>query len=133
MEPNEQNGFSYTYSARERAEISKIREKYAPPEEDKMERVRRLDKSVTQKSTTVSLIIGILGTLIMGMGMSIVMTEFGSFFGDRIILQRLVGIGIGAVGAVLVAIAYPVYSYITKKERARVAPEILRLTEELLK
>ena len=44
-----------------------------------------------------------------------------------------VGIPVGLAGIVLVALAYPVYSRILKKERQRIAPEILRLTDELLK
>lgn len=49
MEENKEV-FSYTYSASQQAEIKGIREKYMPPtEEDKMERLRRLDRSVTKK------------------------------------------------------------------------------------
>ena len=58
---NENKGFQYTYSAREQAELKRIREKYAPPSEveDKMKRLRRLDASVTQKAQVVSLMFGI--------------------------------------------------------------------------
>ena len=66
---NKEN-FSYTYSAKQQEEIKKIREKYLPKEADKMARLRRLDQSVTQKGTVISLIAGIIGTLIMGFGMS---------------------------------------------------------------
>ena len=54
---NEKSEFRYTYSAKEREELKKIREKYThkdPPEESKMERLRRLDRSVTKKAQTVS-------------------------------------------------------------------------------
>ena len=45
--------FNYTYSASQQEEIKKIREKYSAPEkqEDKMEQLRRLDKSVTKPGT----------------------------------------------------------------------------------
>lgn len=46
--------FSYTYSAKQQEEIKKIREKYVPEEADKMERLRKLDRGVTQKSTAIS-------------------------------------------------------------------------------
>ena len=77
MENKENEAFCYTYSAKEQEEIKNIRKKYATPEasEDKMERLRRLDKSVTDKATTKSLIVGIIGALIMGTGMSLVMTD----------------------------------------------------------
>ena len=100
--------FTYTYSAKQQEEIDKIRKKYLPPEEDKMAQLRRLDQSATKKGTMISIIIGVIGTLLMGVGMCCSM------------------VGIGGVAA-----AYPVYSRITKKERERLAPQILKLTEEL--
>lgn len=116
--------FSYTYSAKEQEEIKKIREKYAPKEADKMEQLRRLDKSVTRKGTVISLIVGITGALVMGFGMSccMVMTELFAL-----------GIIAGAIGIAAVACAYPIYNYATKKEREKIAPEIIRLTDELMK
>ncbi|MBQ8724523.1 MAG: hypothetical protein IJY74_02475, partial [Oscillospiraceae bacterium] len=58
--------FSYTYSAKQQEEIQKIRKKYVPKEADKMEYLRRLDASVAQKSTVISLAAGIIGALILG-------------------------------------------------------------------
>lgn len=127
------NSFEYNYSAKDQAEIKKIRERYTQreePELNKMEQLRRLDAGVTKRGSVASLIMGILGTIIMGTGMSIVMTEIGYPLG---IYAIPAGIAIGAVGVVMVALAYPVYLHITKKERERIAPEILRLTDELLK
>ena len=74
---NENNGFQYTYSAREQAELKRIRDKYTAPAEveDKMSRLRRLDASVTRSSQTVALVFGVIGTLLLGFGMSLVMTE----------------------------------------------------------
>ena len=116
--------FSYTYSAKEQEEIKKIREKYVPKEADKMEQLRRLDASVTQKGTVVSLIVGIVGALILGTGMSMCMvwTELFVF-----------GIIVGVIGIAAVSLAYPLYNYVTKKEREKIAPEIIRLTDELIK
>lgn len=127
--------FNYTYSAKEQAEIKNIRKKYTPPEEseDKMEKLRRLDKSVTDKAVTKSLIIGIIGTLILGIGMSLAMSDFGEIFGVYDNTALLVGIIIGIVGIVLVCFAYPVYNRVIKKEREKIAPEILRLTDGLMK
>lgn len=117
--------FSYTYSAEQQEEVKRIRQKYAPEEESKLEQLRRLDRSVTQKGTVVSLIVGIIGTLVMGVGMCCTMV-----WTDTLFVQ---GIIIGIVGILLLTLAYPLYSRITKKQREKLAPEILRLTDELIK
>ena len=135
MENKENEAFCYTYSAKEQEEIKNIRKKYAVPEasEDKMERLRRLDKSVTDKATTKSLIVGIIGALIMGTGMSLVMTDLGEVLGAYQNAALYIGILVGIIGIVLVGCAYPVYNRVLKKERERIAPEILLLTEELMR
>lgn len=117
--------FSYTYSAKQQEEIKKIREKYAPKEADKMEQLRRLDESVTRKGTVISLVVGIVGTLVMGFGMSCCMVWSDKFF--------VLGIIVGIIGIALDCTAYPIYNYVVKKERAKIAPEIIRLTDELMK
>lgn len=124
-ERNEKETFSYTYSAKEQEELKRIREKYISKEEDKMEQLRRLDRGVAQKGTVVSLVVGIVGALIMGLGMSCVLVWAGEWL--------IPGIVIGVAGIVVLALAYPLYMHITKKERQRVAPEIIRLTDELMK
>ena len=126
-------GFEFTYSAKEQEEIKRIRKKYATPveEEDKMAQLRRLDAGVYSKATTAALVIGIIGALVMGLGMSLVMTDIGAALGT--ILAMVIGIGIGVVGIVLVCLAYPIYNRTLKKEREKIAPEILRLTDELMK
>lgn len=133
MENNEK--FHYTYSAKEQEEIKAIRKKYAAPDEteDKMTQLRRLDASVTQKATTVSLVFGIIGALILGMGMSLAMTDIGTMIGLSEWVAILIGIVIGIVGVVLVCVAYPIYNCIVKKEQEKIAPEIIRLSDELIK
>lgn len=125
--------FEFTYSAREQEEIKRIRNKYAVPEEteDKMAQLRRLDASVYSKATTAALVIGIIGALVMGLGMSLVMTDIGAALGT--ILAMIVGVGIGVIGIVLICLAYPMYTRTLKKEREKIAPEIIRLTDELMK
>lgn len=127
--------FNYTYSAKEREEIKAIRNKYVAPQqtEDKMAQLRRLDASVSQKATMVALIFGVIGTLILGTGMSLAMTELGEAIGLGGGMAMLIGVLIGIVGIVLVCVAYPIYNRILKKERERIAPEIIRLTDELMK
>ena len=123
-------GFSFTYSAEQQKEIEAIRKKYLPKEADKMEQLRKLHAVPTQKAQAVSLAVGIIGALIMGTGMSLAMTEIGAVLGS---LAMVLGIVVGIVGMVLVALAYPIYNRVLKKQRERIAPEILRLSDELLK
>ena len=98
-----------------------------------MAQLRRLDAGVTQKATSVSLVFGVIGALILGMGMSLAMTDIGKIIGLAGGMAMLIGIIIGVVGIVLVSLAYPLYNRIVKKERQKIAPEILRLTDELMK
>jgi hypothetical protein len=67
----------------------------------------------------------------MGIGMSLVMTEIGAFLGT--VLAMVVGVGLGVIGIILVCLAYPLYNRTLKKEREKIAPEIFRLTDELMK
>ena len=122
-------GFHFTYSAAQQQEVENIRKKYLPEEEDKMEQLRKLHAIPTQKAQAASLAVGIIGALIMGTGMSLAMTEIGAALGS---LAMVIGILVGIVGMVLVALAYPLYNRVLKKQREKIAPEILRLSDELL-
>ena len=134
MDNKEKDIFSYTYSAKQQDEIKRIRSKYTDPDnnEDKMSRLRRLDQSVTRKAVNVSLTFGIVGALILGFGMSLIMSEFNAVLGLSSVLATVIGITVGIAGMALVCTAYPVYNLILKKEREKLAPEILRLTDELI-
>ncbi len=131
----EQNGFTYTYSAREQAELKRIRDKYTAQTEaeDKMTRLRRLDASVTNTAQAVALVFGVIGTLILGFGMSLVMTELADSLGISGDAAMVIGITVGIVGGILASLAYPIYNAIVKAKRKKLAPEILRLTDELMK
>ena len=136
MQNSNQNGFRFSYSAKEQEEIKKIREKYTlseNKEDDKMALLRRLDKSVTQKAQAVSLVFGVLGALILGFGMSLIMSELSTALGLQGAAPLVLGVIFGVVGGTLAALAYPAYNFVIKRERKRVAPKILSLTEELMK
>ena len=122
--------FNYTYSAEQQEEIKNIRKKYTAPEENKMEQLRRLDRKATQKAQAWAIALGVIGALILGTGMSLAMTNLSGSLGGT---AMFVGIPVGLIGILLVALAYPVYNRILKKERQHIAPEILRLTDELMK
>ena len=115
--------FHFSYSAKQQEEIRKIREKYLPKEENKMEQLRRLDESTTRPGTIAAIIVGVIGALLLGVGMSCTMVWAEQFF--------IPGVIVGVLGIALVGAAYPLYSRVTKKHRERLAPEIIRLTDEL--
>lgn len=122
MDQNEE-AFEYRYSAKQQEEIEAIRRKYLPKEEDKMEQLRQMDKRVSRKGTIISIIIGVIGCLLLGIGMCCTMEWAGRWF--------VPGIIIGVIGIVMIALAYPLYERITKKERKKIAPLILKLADEL--
>ncbi len=122
---NKAVGFQYSYSAKQQEEIKRIRSKYEAPQEDKMAYLRRLDEKAARKGTVVSIVLGVIGTLILGVGMCCILVWQSTWF--------VPGIFVGLLGIVGVSAAYPVFMQITKKERKKIAPEILRITDELLK
>ena len=124
------HSFEYTYSAAQQKEVEAIRKKYLPKEENKMEQLRKLHAIPTQKAQAASLAVGIVGALIMGTGMSLAMTDIGAELGS---LAMILGIFAGVAGMVLAALAYPAYNRVLRKQREKIAPEILRLSDELLK
>lgn len=117
--------FEYTYSAAQCSEVQQIREKYLPKEMTKLEQLRALDEGVTRRGTAISLVHGILYALLMGLGMSCCMVWAGTLF--------VPGILIGCIGLSGVIATYPIYSRIVSQDREKIAPEILRLSEELIK
>ena len=131
----EKGGFTYTYSAKEQAELKRIRDKYTAPteDEDQMARLRRLDASVTNTAQAVVLVFGIIGALILGFGMSLCMTDLAKILGSHSDLAMIIGIIVGIVGGILASLAYPIYNAIVKAKRKKLAPEIIRLTDELMK
>ena len=119
---DKQETFTYQYSAKQQEEVRQIRQKYLPREEDPMEQLRRLDRSASRPGTIAALAVGILSALVLGVGMCCTMVWMQWF---------VPGVVIGVIGIVGIAAAYPLYTRITRRERERLAPQILKLTEEL--
>ena len=101
---NTEVGFKYTYSAKEQDEIKKIRQKYQPQEQDGMTTLRKLDAKASEKATIMSLVLGIVGALILGSGMSVIMTDIGTVLGVTGLAGIITGIILGLVGLVLVEV-----------------------------
>lgn len=121
---NEHKNFTYMYSAKQQEEVKSIRQKYIPKEENKMEQLRRLDKSAEAPGTLISILVGTAGALLLGTGMSFTMV-----WEDTLMVP---GIAIGLIGLAGIALAYPLFHSITKKQRKKLAPEIMRLSQELI-
>lgn len=122
---NKNESFEFTYSAKQQEEVERIRSKYLPKEENKMEQLIKLDKKAEQPGKITSIAAGTIGTLLLGVGMSCTLvwnTNIVVFIG---------GIIIGLVGMAVAGVAYPLYVNITKKERAKIADQIIALTNEL--
>lgn len=116
--------FEYTYSAKEKSELEKIRKKYTPKtsEESKLEQIKRLDKSVESSAMTRALTVGIIGSLILGVGMCCTMV-WTDFF--------VLGIIVGIIGMLVCGLAYPVYKRSLDQKRAVVGAQILKLSDEI--
>lgn len=126
----EKNVFEYSYSAKQQEEIDAIKRKYLPKEEkakefDKLEELKRLDKSVELTATIWAIAVGFIGTLIFGTGMSLILAFETRMFAF--------GIPIGMLGIAGMALALPVYRTVLKKQREKAAPKILALTDEVSK
>lgn len=120
---NKNLSFEYTYSAKQQKEIENIRKKYLPKEEDKMETLRKLDKGAEKPGTVAALVLGIVGVLLLGIGMCCTMVWKDTIF--------VLGIIVGILGIAILSVAYPAYKKITKKQREKIAEQILMLSEEL--
>ena len=123
---------TYVFSAERQEEVRKIYQKYAPRkgsakppsgEEEKMEQLRRLDRSVTRAGSAAALLTGLCGAVIHGVGTSLIRGE----------TTFLPGTALALAGLALFLAAYPVYCFVVKKQRRRVEAQILTLCRELMK
>ena len=121
----ENNTFSYNYSATRNKEVESIRKKYMLHEESKLEKLKKLDLRVQTAGTIESLCFGIVGALVFGLGMCFFLDVFAGAAWLTVLLMVL--------GAVIMIPAYPIYRRIARKTKAELTPEILRLSEEIMK
>ena len=128
-----QETFTFSYSAKQNSEVLEIRKKYLPQEESKMEKLRRLDRSVVQKAQIIALTIGLVGMIFLGFGMSLAMTPLGEIWGSHRDMSKVIGILVGLLGMGILVTAHPIHQVVIKRERKKIAPEIMKLTEELMK
>ena len=112
---------------RDLQEVKNIREKYITAQkntDDKLTRLKKLDESTKMPARIAALVIGVISTLIFGLGMCFILVWYEKSF--------VAGILIGILGLFGMASAYPVYVGITGKQREKVAPKVVKLADEII-
>jgi len=120
-----ETAFSYRYTAmssEEKTIVKRIRSQYIKSEDDRVEQLQRLDLKVKSLGTAISIVLGVLGTVIVGFGLTMVL-EWYMVIGGAIV---------GVIGIAVLGITYPVYKAIMKKQKEKYALDIIRLSDELL-
>ena len=111
--------------------VQKIRTQYTEKEHTQLDALKDLDKKVKRPANVFAYIFGSLGAIIMGSGMSLVMTDIGSLIGVK--ETMIMGIVIGIVGMFMVIINYPIYKGFLDSRRKKYADEIIALSDEIMK
>ena len=127
---SEKNTFSYTYNAKENQEVLDIRKKYLPREQSKLDALKALDAKVKRPANVFAYIYGSASAVIMGAGMSLVMTDIGAIIG--LAGAMVPGIVVGIVGLGMALSTYPIHNRILNSRKKKYAPEILQLSEKLI-
>lgn len=109
--------------------VQKIRTQYTEKEHSALDELKELDKKVKKPANVFAYGFGSLGAIIMGAGMSLVMTDMGSHFGVN---SMAPGIIIGVVGMVLAIANYPLYKKILASRKKQYADEIMAISDKLM-
>ncbi len=110
--------------------VQKIRSEYTEKEHTQLDELKAMDAKVKRPANVIAYVFGSLSAIIMGSGMSLVMTEIGSVIG---IGNPLVpGIVIGVIGMIMAIINYPMYKSILTSRKKKYGEEILKLSEKLM-
>lgn len=113
---------NYTPNEKDRKRAEQIRRQYIPHDVNKAEQLEEIDKKVKTPGRVIGTIIGIIGVLVMGAGMSMIMVEG----------EMVNGLILSIPGMVAALAAYPVYELITNSRKAKYADEVIRLSDELI-
>ena len=125
-----ENTFQYTYDAKMSQEVQRIRQKYLPQEQTDLQKLKALDAKVKRAPDVFAYIYGSISAIVMGAGMSLVMTDIGAYFG--IVNSMIPGIGIGLLGIALALSTYPIYCGLLDARKKKYGPQILELSEMLI-
>ena len=110
--------------------VQKIRTQYTEKEHTSLDALRELDAKVKRPANVFAYIFGSISALIMGSGMSLVMTDIGTTVGLESAMQP--GVIIGVAGMLMAIINYPIYKGILGSRRKKYADEILKLSDEIM-
>lgn len=111
--------------------VEKIRTQYMEKESTELDALRKLDAKVKKPANMFAYIFGSLGAIVMGSGMSLIMTDIGSKIG---ITETMVpGVAIGVIGMLMVLVNYPVYKRMLSSRRKKYAGEIIALSDKITK
>ena len=111
--------------------VQKIRTQYTEAKHTELDDLKALDTKVKRPVRVFAYTFGSLSAIVMGAGMSLVMTDIGAMLGMT--ETMIPGIAIGLVGMILALITYPIYKKALAKRKARYAAEILAISDKLLK
>ena len=111
--------------------VQKIRSEYTEKEHTQLDELKALDAKVKRPANVFAYVFGSLSAIIMGSGMSLVMTDIGSMIGIE--NPMIPGILIGIAGMVMAIVNYPIYKKMLNSRRRKYADQILELSEKLLK
>ena len=111
--------------------VQKIRTQYTEKEHTQLDALKELDKKVKRPVNVFAYVFGSIGAIVMGCGMSLVMTDIGSVIG--ITSPMFPGIIIGVVGLVMVLINYPIYKKMLNSRKKKYADEVIKLSDSIMK
>jgi len=111
--------------------VQKIRTQYTEVKHTELDELKALDAKVKRPANTFAYTYGSLGAIVMGAGMSLVMTDIGAIIGLASVMAP--GIAIGVVGMGMALTTYPIYQKILNSRKKKYAPEILKLSEKVMK
>ena len=108
----------------------RIRAQYMGKTPSELDELRELDAKVKRPANIFAYVFGSIGAIVMGAGMSLVMTELGAILG--IANTMPIGIAVGIVGMLIAAINYPIYRGILNSRKKKYADQILKLSEQIM-
>lgn len=108
----------------------KIRTQYMEKEGTQLDALRALDAKVKRPANVFAGVFGTISALVMGVGMSLVMTDLGTAIGVN--APMMTGVVIGIVGMLMAIANYPAYKAILGSRRKQYAAEIMRLSDEIV-
>ena len=108
----------------------KIRTQYVAREATDLDTLRTLDAKVKRPANTFAYFFGSIAAIIMGAGMSLVMTDIGASLG--LVDAMIPGIVVGVVGMLMAIINYPIYRSILKRRKDAYKDEILALSNRII-